>query len=107
MTNYPTHFKLKSRKTSFLKNIHFNRQIVLKILAENGSDTVMCHAKFRNNLTTEQQVIVNLVSLGEHHLYGFCKWCDVMILVNPMMDQSLFIDCGGINCLSFSITVVY
>ena len=58
MTNYPTHFKLKSRKIPFLKNINFNCQIVLKILTEHGSDTVTRHAKFRNNLTTEQQVIV-------------------------------------------------
>ena len=47
---YPceTCLKLKSREISFVQNIHFNCQMVLKLCIEHGTDTAVLCANFEN-----------------------------------------------------------
>ena len=56
---YPseTHLKLKSRKISFVHNIHLNNPIVLNFCTEHGSITAMLCAKFENIWTTEIDIM--------------------------------------------------
>ena len=49
-----THFEFKSRERSFVKNIDFGCQTVLKLCTEHGGDTAVICARFQNELTTEQ-----------------------------------------------------
>ena len=46
--------KTQSGEISFVYDIHFSRQIVLKIRTEHGIDTAVLCAKFQNDLTTDQ-----------------------------------------------------
>ena len=56
---YPseTNLKLKSRDFSFVQNIQFSCQIILKFCSEHGSETDVLCAKFQNDLRTGQWVM--------------------------------------------------
>ena len=49
-----THMGLKFQEISFVHNIHFSCQIILKICTEDGSDTAVLCTKFQNDLTNEK-----------------------------------------------------
>ena len=56
---YPskTHLWLKSREISFVQNIPFGSEIVMKICTEHDSDTVVLCAHFQNDSTTATNVM--------------------------------------------------